>query len=334
MDGGGLRLATGRAFTWGDREAPRMSSYRLRADSPEDAEFRATFRAWLERELPAEYCFYGERPPNEVVVDWHKRLYRGGYVAPHWPKQYGGMGATLREQIILAEELARAARRSYRCQGINHIGPILMSSATTSRRPSTCRRSCAATCLGQGYSEPDSGSDLASLRRAPCSTATRFIVNGQKIWQTWVTTPTGCSCWCAPTRTAEEAGRHQLPAGRARHAGHRIRPTHHRRRRGAERDLLRRRRVPAENLVGPLNGGWAIANELLAHERLGIANPSAIEALGRLEALGRANGAIDNPVFRDRLADVRIKVVTQAALFSHAVSLTASGRHSVPTPRS
>ena len=63
-----------------------MSSYRLRADGPEDAEFRATFRAWLGRELPAEYCFYGERPPNEVVVDWHKRLYRGGYVAPHWPR--------------------------------------------------------------------------------------------------------------------------------------------------------------------------------------------------------------------------------------------------------
>jgi alkylation response protein AidB-like acyl-CoA dehydrogenase len=86
--------------------------------------------------------------------------------------------------------------------------------------------------------------------------------------------------------------------------------------------------VPAENLVGPLHGGWAIANDLLSHERLAIANPQyALEAIARIEALGRANGAIESPVFQDRLAQVRIKVVTQAALFSHAAGLTAHGRH-------
>jgi hypothetical protein len=85
--------------------------------------------------------------------------------------------------------------------------------------------------------------------------------------------------------------------------------------------------VPAENLVGPLHGGWAIANDLLAHERLGIANPQvAIEAIARIEALANENGAINDVAFQSRLAAVRIKVVTQAALFSHAASLTMRGR--------
>ena len=145
--------------------------------------------------------------------------------------------------------------------------------------------------------------------------------------------PTGCSCWCAPTRTPSAS----RPASascciKLDTPGIRIRPIVT----IADDDELSESFfddvvVPAENLVGALHGGWAIANDLLAHERLGIANPQvAIEAIARIEAIGRANGAIDDPVFRDRLAGVRIKVVTQAALFSHAVSLTASGRHLGP----
>jgi alkylation response protein AidB-like acyl-CoA dehydrogenase len=86
--------------------------------------------------------------------------------------------------------------------------------------------------------------------------------------------------------------------------------------------------VPAENLVGALQGGWAIANDLLSHERLSIANPQyALEAISRIEAIGRSNGMIDDPVFQDRLAGLRIKIVAQAAMFSHAVGLMAKGRH-------
>jgi alkylation response protein AidB-like acyl-CoA dehydrogenase len=157
----------------------------------------------------------------------------------------------------------------------------------------------------------------------------KFIVNGQKIWQTWG----HHSDWMFTlVRTDPEAKVKQAGISflliKLDSPGIRRRPIVN----IADDDELSETFfdnvvVPRENLVGPLNGGWAIANDLLAHERLNNANPQyAFEAIARVEALGRANGAIDDPVFQDRIAGLRIKIVAQAALFSHAVSLAVNGR--------
>ncbi len=306
----------------------------FRRDSTAEAAFRQEARSWIEANLPMSLRGSSVRPPPTQVMPWYRKLSERGWIAPHWPKQYGGMGATLAEQIVLSEELARVAAPALPVQGINHIGPILMKFGTDAQKaqhlPPIIRGD---VIWAQGYSEPGSGSDLASLSTLASLEGDKFIVNGHKIWQTWGHHADWMFCL---VRTDPNAERKQAGISfllvKLDTPGIRIRPIVT----IANDDELSESFfdnvvVPAENLIGTLHGGWAIANDLLAHERLGIANPqAAMEALARIEAIARANGLIDNAAFQDRLAGVRIKVVTQAALFNHAVSLTGSGRHLGP----
>lgn len=302
----------------------------FRRDTMAEAAFRQEVRAWIEAHLPSSLRGHTVRPPPAELMPWYRKLSERGWIAPHWPKAHGGMGAGLSEQIILAEELARASAPHLPVQGISHLGPILMKFGTDAQRaqhlPPILRGD---VIWAQGYSEPGSGSDLASLTTRAELKGDKFVVNGQKIWQTWG----HHSDWMFTlVRTDPNAERKQAGISflliKLDTPGVDVRPIIT----IANDDELSQTffdnvEVPAENLVGPLHGGWAIANDLLAHERLGIANPQvAIEAIARIEALAKENGAIDDAAFQSRLAGVRIKVVTQAALFSHAASLTMRGR--------
>jgi len=306
----------------------------FRRDSTAEAAFRQEARAFIEANLPMSLRGHSVRPPPAELMPWYRKLSERGWIAPHWPKEYGGMGASLGEQIILAEELARVAAPHLPVQGINHLGPILMKHGTPEQKarhlPPIIRGD---VIWAQGYSEPGSGSDLASLSTRAVLDGDTFVVNGHKIWQTWG----HHSDWMFTlVRTDPNAERKQAGISflliKLDTPGIRVRPIVT----IANDDELSESFfdnvvVPRENLVGPLHGGWAIANDLLAHERLGIANPQvAIEAVARIEALARANGLMDDPAFQNRLAGVRIKVVTQAALFNHAASLTGSGRQLGP----
>ena len=263
-------------------------------------------------------------------MPWYRKLSERGWIAPHWPKSYGGMGGSLGEQIVLAEEMARISAPQLPVQGVNHLGPILMKFGNAEQKakhlPPILRGD---VIWAQGYSEPGAGSDLASLTTRATLDGDKFIVNGQKIWQTWG----HHSDWMFtlvrtdPEAKAKQAGISFLLI-KLDSPGIRRRPIIN----IADDDELSETFfdnvvVPAENLVGALNGGWAIANDLLAHERLNTSNPRfAFEAIARVEAVGRANGAIENPVFQDRIAGQRIKIIAQAALFNHAVSLMMNGR--------
>ncbi|HEU5275068.1 MAG TPA: acyl-CoA dehydrogenase family protein [Xanthobacteraceae bacterium] len=298
----------------------------FRHDSPEEAAFRAEVRTWLEANLPASLRGRTNRPPPAELMPWYRMLSRKGWVAPHWPKQYGGMGATLNEQIIMAEELARVGAPYLPAQGLNHIGPILIEFGTEAQKAKHLPPIIDGSVIwAQGYSEPGAGSDLASLATRARLEGDHFVVNGQKIWTTWG----HHSDWMfALVRTD--------PQAQPRHAGisfllldlHspgiRVRPI----RTIAGDDEFSEVffddvRVPAENLVGKLNDGWRIANALLGHERLGTSNPQfAAMALDRIKTIARATGVMGDPAFRDRLAAASINVTALAALFSHAVELT------------
>jgi hypothetical protein len=236
------------------------------------------------------------------------------------------MGATLNEQIIMTEELARIGAPQLPAQGLNHIGPTLIEFGTEVQKAKHLPPIIAGTVIwAQGYSEPGAGSDLASLATRATLEGDHFVVHGQKIWTTWA----HYSDWMfALVRTD--------PLAQPRHAGisfllldlHSpgitIRPI----RTIAGDDefsevFFDNVVVPAENLVGKLNDGWRIANALLGHERLGTSNPQyALIALGRIKAVARASGVISDPAFRDRLATASINVTALSALFSHAVKLT------------
>jgi hypothetical protein len=266
------------------------------------------------------------RPPPDELMPWYHALSRKGWIVPHWPKKYGGMGATLNQQIIMTEELARVGAPHLPAQGLYHIGPILMEFGTAAQKARHLPPILDGSVIwAQGYSEPGAGSDLASLATRATLTGDHFVVNGQKIWTTWG----HHSQWMfALVRTD--------PQAQPRHAGIsfllldlkspgiRIRPI----RTIADDDEFSEVffddvAVPAENLVGKLNDGWRIANALLGYERLGNANPQfAMIALERIRTMARVTGVMDDPAFRDRLAAASIDVTVLAAVFSHAVELT------------
>jgi alkylation response protein AidB-like acyl-CoA dehydrogenase len=297
----------------------------FRRDSPAEAEFRVDVRTWLEANLPTSLRGRTVRPPPAELMPWYRLLSRKGWIAPHWPKQYGGMGASLNDQIIMGEELARIGAPQLPAQGLNHIGPILIEFGSDAQKARHLPPIIEGTVIwAQGYSEPGAGSDLASLSTRATLVGGHFVVHGQKIWTTWG----HHSDWMfALVRTD--------PQAQPRHAGisfllldlHSpgvtVRPI--KTIAGDDEfsevffdDVI----VPAANLVGQLNGGWRIANALLGHERLGTSNPQyALMAIERIKTMARASGIIDDPAFQDRLAVAGINVMVLSALFSHAVEL-------------
>jgi alkylation response protein AidB-like acyl-CoA dehydrogenase len=295
-------------------------------DTAAEAEFRNEVHIWLEANLPLSLRGRTARPPPAELMPWYQTLSRKGWVAPHWPKQYGGMGASLNQQIIMTEELSRVGAPQLPAQGLNHIGPILMEFGTEAQKTRHLPPIIAGTVIwAQGYSEPGAGSDLASLSTRATLNGDHFVVRGHKIWTTWA----HHSHWMYalvrtdPDMQPRQAGISFLLIDLGS-PGIRIRPI--KTIAGDEEfsevfldDVL----VPAENLVGKLNDGWRIANALLGHERLGTSNPQfALIALDRIKTMARASGIIADPAFQDRLAAASINVMALSALFNHAVELT------------
>jgi alkylation response protein AidB-like acyl-CoA dehydrogenase len=306
----------------------------FRRDTPAESRFRIEVRTWLEANLPLALRGRTARPPPAELMPWYKALSRKGWIAPHWPKHYGGMGATLNEQIIMTEELARIGAPQLPAQGLNHIGPILMEFGTEAQKVQHLPPIIAGTVIwAQGYSEPGAGSDLASLSTRATLEGDHFIVRGQKIWTTWG----HHSNWMfALVRTDPQAQPRQAGISflliDLRSPGIRIRPI----KTIAGDDEFSEVFfdgviVPAENLVGKLNDGWRIANALLGHERLASSNPQfPLMALERVKTMARASGVIADPAFQDRLAAASINVTALSALFSHAVELTNNNQSPGP----
>src|SRR5712692_3010020 len=155
----------------------------FRRDTPVEAQFRTEVRTWLEANLPVALRGRTTRPPPAELMPWYRTLSRKGWVAPHWPRQYGGMGAALNEQIIMTEELARIGAPQLPAQGLNHIGPIIMEFGTAAQQAQHLPPIIAGTVIwAQGYSEPGAGSDLASLStRATLESSSGRIFCGKPV---------------------------------------------------------------------------------------------------------------------------------------------------------
>ncbi|MCR1781350.1 acyl-CoA dehydrogenase family protein [Nocardioides carbamazepini] len=237
-------------------------------------EFRAEVRAWLAENVPAEPLPpWTEREGFDLHRAWEGRLFEGGYAAVDWPAEYGGRDAGLRRSMAFAEEYYRAgAPERINMGGLYLLGPVLMQYGT----PEQCARwipdllACR-TIWCQGFSEPGSGSDLASLRTRAERDGDHFVVNGQKIW----TSMGGFADWIfALVRTDPEAGRKRKHDGITflcidlRSPGVEVRPlamvdgT-----RGFAEVFFTDVRVPVENVVGEIDRGWAVAMSTLGFER-------------------------------------------------------------------
>jgi alkylation response protein AidB-like acyl-CoA dehydrogenase len=308
-------------------------------DSPEEATFRAEFRSWLRENLPADWA---QRDPHvgrwnfEFARDWTRRLYEAGYAGLSWPKEYGGRGLPPTFQVIYLEEVARVdAPDHVGVIGLGMAGPTIIAHGTPEQKQQHLQRILSGeTIFCQGFSEPGSGSDLASLRTRAELDGDEFVVNGQKVWSSYA----HVADWCILlTRSDPEAARHHGLTYLLldMHApGVEVRPL-----RQITGDpefneiFLTDVRVPTRNVVGEVGGGWQVAMTTLLHERgtLGFALTSRLEVLlRRLLVTAKKTGAADDPVVRDRIAALFVDL--QGLRYTNYRSLTKLMRTGVPGP--
>ena len=306
-----------------------MTSLSFLVDSAQDAKFRLEVRSWMAENLPEELRGWSTRPPREMIQPWHHKLFERGWIAPHWPKEYGGMEASISEQLILQEELGHAGAPILSRQALGHIGPILMRHGTDAQKAYHLPKMLSGEVMWcQGYSEPGSGSDLASLQTRGEVDGEEIVINGQKIW----TTGGHFADWMyALVRTNPDAPKKQGGISMVlidlKTPGISIRPIMT----IADDEEFSEVffddvRIPFSNLVGELNDGWSVAKALLASERIGNANPQlALQCLDKLQRVARATGTINDPVFQDNLNKLELDVLAQSAVFAHAIQQAKAG---------
>jgi alkylation response protein AidB-like acyl-CoA dehydrogenase len=286
---------------------------------PEAEAFRAEVRAFLAEHLPKDWKGLGALDrveAKEFTNRWRRTLAEYGMIGITWPKEYGGQGRPKLDQVVLAEEFARAGVPIYRVPdttSVKMLGNTLVNWGTEDQK----RRHLPPLIDGdttwvQGYSEPESGSDLASIHLRAVRDGDEWVLNGQKIWTSCGMEGTGIFLLA---RTDPDAPQHrgitfflcEFP-----NPGVEVRPI-----KTLTGDdefcevFFTDARIPAENMVGPLNDGWKVANSLLGLERgeEAATNPIFFRAeLDRIVQLARDTGKIDDPLVRDRLAWCHMKV--------------------------
>jgi alkylation response protein AidB-like acyl-CoA dehydrogenase len=273
--------------------------------SVEDEEFRREFRSWLEANLPAQERASRIDPMRDETeegyrarLEWHRKMHAAGWVGISWPKEYGGRGASLTQSLIYHEELAAArAPRLVNTMGIMLVGPTLMQFGTEEQKKRYIPKILSAEEIWcQGYSEPNAGSDVASLQTRAVEEGDYFVVNGQKVW----TSDGHRADWCILlVRTDPSAPKHQglsYLLVDMHSLGVSVRPlVQMSGAKGFNEIFFQDVKVPRQNLVGGKNQGWSVAIGTLMFERAGIGERANMLGLVReLIALAQSverNGA-------------------------------------------
>jgi alkylation response protein AidB-like acyl-CoA dehydrogenase len=309
--------------------------------------FRSELRSWLAANLPPGWTSGAielDSLADEVafLVEWQKRLHQGGWVGVHWARAYGGRGASLIENYIFQEEMARArAPEIIGRIGVNLVGPTLIAHGTEEQKQRYLSRILGAQEIWcQLFSEPNAGSDLTALRCRAERDGDIFVVNGQKTWTSYAQFADWGILLARTDPGAPKSKGISFLIVDMRSRGVTVRPL--RQMTGSEEFnevFLEDVRVPAANLVGELNRGWQIAQTTLAHERGTSARQLVVHRmlLDELMTLGREarlNGAaaVSDPVARQELAAAFIEV--ELLKLHNWRTLTELLRRGAPGPES
>jgi len=301
----------------------------LMPDSPDDAAFRREVRSVIAATLPAGLREQTLRPPPAEILPWMKALAARNWLAPHWPARFGGPELSPARQMILIEEQVAAGCPEVSLQGVNHVAPILMKLGTPEQQARHLPPILAAdTIWCQGYSEPESGSDLASLRCRAARDGDDLVIEGQKIWTTWAHYADWMYALVRTGASEPKQGGITFVLIDMRSPGIAIRPI---RTIAGEDEFAQVTfsavRVPVTNVVGAVDQGWKVATAVLDEERLRIGSPmQPMRALRRARAVAEATGALADAAYRDRLAAVSIDVEALKAAYRHGLELAAAGR--------
>jgi alkylation response protein AidB-like acyl-CoA dehydrogenase len=316
---------------------------------PEAEVFRKEFRAWLDENLTDQYRvgpglgYEAEIGPArlERLREWNRKLADARYAAIAWPEEYGGRGAGIMEQVVFAEEMHRSgAPGTLNPLGLSNIAPAIIQHGTDEQKRELLPRMLRGDDIWcQGFSEPDAGSDLASLRTSAALDGEHFVVNGQKTWNTLGHVANWCELL---VRTDPAAPKHQgiscllvdmtLP-------GVEVRPlvtiT-------GEREFneifFTDVRAPKSALLGPLHDGWRVAMTTLAYERGTVANlhlglrKKIRSLLDQAKDTPVAGGrtADQDPVLRQRLARIYLEGELLKLVSERAISAAIHGREMGP----
>jgi alkylation response protein AidB-like acyl-CoA dehydrogenase len=290
--------------------------------SPEHEAFRREVRTWLKTNVPKRSEEDDNREPADPerirqLKAWQRKLYQAGYVAMGWPKEHGGQGADLMRQSILNQELVAArAPALIGLMGVQMVGPTLIQYGSAEQRRRFLPKILTADEIWcQGYSEPGSGSDLASLKTRAELVGDEFIVNGQKVWTSSAQFADWMFCL---VRTDPNAPKHHGISYMLidmKSPGISVRPLIQMTGdAGFNEVFFDNVHVPRTNLVGELNQGWMVANATLAHERNMLGSTTNTQQMfagvlnlaRRCQRSGRPAAA--DPVIRQKLADLLIRV--------------------------
>ena len=244
--------------------------------SAEEERFRDEVRAWLAANLPkdGESLYNDSEKMDEWMAflkSWQRKLYDAGWSGISWPKEYGGRGATIIEELIFTEEMARARAPNLMnvSIGIELVGPAIIHHGTEEQKRRYLPKILSAEEIwSQGFSEPGAGSDLASLRTVAVEEDNHFVVTGQKVWTSWAEYSEYCILLA---RTDPAAAKHKgisCLLVDMHSPGITIRPTVQITGEAEFSEVFFDDvRVPKKNLLGGLNQGWRVAMTILAHER-------------------------------------------------------------------
>src|SRR6185312_13483727 len=286
--------------------------------SPEEEAFRQEVRSFIERTFTPDMrdAMGEEVRSKDAYLAWHKALYKQGWIAPHWPKQYGGTGWNVTQRYIFNEENARAETTPILPFGMSMVGPVIFTFGNEEQKKKYLPRILSGEdwwC--QGYSEPGAGSDLASVRTRAVREGDHYVVNGQKTWTTlaqyadWIfclvrTDPNvkqqeGITFLLIPMNTPGITVKPIIVLDGAREVND---------------VFFDNVKVPVANRVGEENKGWTYAKFLLVHERTGIAGTArSKKAVARLKEIATAELVDGTPLietedFARKVAELEVEL--------------------------
>jgi len=305
------------------------------AFTPDELKFRDEIRAWVKDALPkalADKVHQAQRLTRDDMQSWARILGKKGWLGYGWPKQFGGPGWTAVQKHLFEEELAMAGAPRIVPFGPVMVAPVIMAYGS----PEQQKRFLPGIADGsvwwsQGYSEPGSGSDLASVRTKAERRGDKYIVNGQK---TWTTLGQHGEWMFNLVRTSNE-GKPQTGISflliDMKSPGVSVRPIKLLDGECEVNDVFFDNvEVPAENLIGEENKGWTYAKHLLSHERTNIADVNrAKRELERLKRIAKTEGVYDDMRFRDQIGLLEVDIVALEMLVLRVLSAEKSGRNAL-----
>ncbi|NYT61681.1 acyl-CoA dehydrogenase [Alcaligenaceae bacterium] len=278
----------------------------------------AEVREWVGQHFPQEFRFPKQRKSMSETREWHKKLYEQGWMAPGWPTEFGGMGLSAYEQVLLQDEFDRVGLNIAPNFGTLMLGPLLIRHGTPEQQQAYLPKILSGETLWcQGYSEPGAGSDLAGLRTTALLDGDSFVVNGQKTWTSYAYEADKIFLLVRTNKDAKKQQGISFLLVDMKTPGITVRRITSLAGSADFCDVFFDNvRVPKENLVGNINDGWTMAKSLLGSERIALGSPRMAKyPLNLLREYAQSCGLFSDPVFSAKFTQLHLDVEDLGAVF-------------------